>query len=154
MMIIHQLLLCALMFCLIPRRFVKFKKLKKIREKIGSGWEGQALTRIFFFFLMLCFFVFFCVVFMCPKKNWIWGWVGAVWSFQVFLGFFFNLTRPLSHFSVADSLCWLKFAPELGTKNNHFNVVSHVNSPPSNVAATSIPCHPDIYRTCFSFTLY
>ena len=31
------------------RMFRGFVKLKKIREKLGSGWVGQAPTRIFFF---------------------------------------------------------------------------------------------------------
>ena len=52
--------------------FCQVKKNQKIREKLGSGWVGQAPTRIFF--LKFCRFVSFCVVFMFPnvskKKTW------------------------------------------------------------------------------------
>ena len=62
------------------RGLVKLKKNQKIREKLGSGWVGQAPTRISSFFGNI---VFFCVVFLrctCfPKKygKWIDWWVGG-----------------------------------------------------------------------------
>ena len=39
--------------------FRQVKQNKKIKEKLGSGWVGQALTRIMNFFLKSCFFVIF-----------------------------------------------------------------------------------------------
>ena len=67
--------------------FVKLKKIKKIQEKVGSGWVGQAPTRYFIFWEDFVF----CVVFMFQmfqKKIWIGGWVGEVKPIRVFLGFF------------------------------------------------------------------
>ena len=97
------------MFGLNLRGFVKLQKKKKIREKLGSDWVGQAPTRIFFFgggecCVLLCFL--FCVVFMFPifskkkYKNWILRWVGGVWTIRGFLSFFyfFTLKRPLSKY--------------------------------------------------------
>ena len=83
------------------RGFCQVKKIPKIRKKLGSGWVGQAPTRIFFFFEILCFLCVFYIVFMFSKKNikkWIGEWVSGVWLIRVFLGFldFFNLTKPLS----------------------------------------------------------
>ena len=46
--------------------FCQVKKIKKIREKLGSGWVGQALTRILIFFWKFCVF---CVVFMFPNVE-------------------------------------------------------------------------------------
>ena len=40
------------------------KKNQKIREKLRSGWVGQAPTRIFFFFLEILYFSVFFFVFM------------------------------------------------------------------------------------------
>ena len=43
----------------------------KIREKLGSGWVGQAPTWIFFGGEIVCFFVFFVLFIrfqMFPKK--------------------------------------------------------------------------------------
>ena len=46
----------------IIKRLGGFVKLKKIREKLGSGWVGQAPTRCFFYiflvFCVCCFYVF------------------------------------------------------------------------------------------------
>ena len=56
-----------------------------MREKLGSGWVGQASTRLIFFFLKmyvsLCFFVLLFVVVHVSKKlrKMNRGWVGAVW---------------------------------------------------------------------------
>ena len=36
------------------RGFVKLKKIKKIREKLGNGWVGQAPTRIIIFLGKFC----------------------------------------------------------------------------------------------------
>ena len=46
-----------------------FVKLKKIREKLGSGWVGQAPTRISIFLEILCFFVLFFSLYMFPKNG-------------------------------------------------------------------------------------
>ena len=69
------------------RGFVKLKKIKKIQEKLGSGWIGQAPARIFFSGNIM-FFSFFLVVFFVvhvSKKTG--GWVGDFWTIRVFLGF-------------------------------------------------------------------
>ena len=53
--------------------FCQVEKNPKIREKLGSGWVGQALTRILILFGNVVFSVFLCVVFMffkvSKKKN-------------------------------------------------------------------------------------
>ena len=59
---------------LIIKGFCQVKKNQKIREKLGSGWVGQAPTRIFFFFGNFVLFSYFHVF---PKK-WIGGWLGGV----------------------------------------------------------------------------
>ena len=74
------------------RGFVKLKN-PKIREKLGSGWVGQAPTHNYFCVKFCVFFVFFVLLFFAvhvsPQKiiNWIEGWVGVVWPIRVFLGF-------------------------------------------------------------------
>ena len=40
------------------RGFVKLKKIKKIREKLGSGWVGQVPTRTFFFHVVFLLYMF------------------------------------------------------------------------------------------------
>ena len=45
--------------------FCQVNKLPKIREKLGSGWVGQAPNRIFFFVWKCCVFLFFFVLFSC-----------------------------------------------------------------------------------------
>ena len=79
------------------------KIMPKIREKLlGSGWVGQAPTRILILFLNFFFSCILCCLHVskCFQKNkkWLMGWVGVVLLIRVFLGFldFFNLTRPLS----------------------------------------------------------
>ena len=54
-------------------------KYQKIRKKIGSGWVGQASTRIFIC-VFSCVFVVFCT---CLKKS-LRGWVGLVWPIHFF----------------------------------------------------------------------
>ena len=78
------------------------RKNQKIREKLGSGWVGQARTRIIFFFGKFCIFVrFFCLLYVFPKKikNWIGWWVGcglANPSFSRIFGFFSTWQDPLT----------------------------------------------------------
>ena len=68
--------------------FCQVKRKPNIREKLGSGWVGQAQTRILIFWgESLRFCVFLCC-FHVSKKKLIRGWVGVVWSIRVFLGFF------------------------------------------------------------------
>ena len=52
----------------IPKGFCQVKKNPKIREKLGSGWVGQASTRIIIFFRNV-FLCVFCVVFMFPNVS-------------------------------------------------------------------------------------
>ena len=59
--------------------FCQVKKNPKIREKLGSGWAGQAPTRILFFFWKFCVLSVFFVVFFFVHVSM----------------FFFNLTSPL-----------------------------------------------------------
>ena len=52
--------------------FCQVKKIPKIREKLGSGWVGQAQSRIKFFGGKCFFFVFFVCCFhvsKCFKKK-------------------------------------------------------------------------------------
>ena len=51
------------------RGFEKLKKNPKIREKLGSGWVGQAPTRIINFFENVVFLCVFCVVFLFPNVS-------------------------------------------------------------------------------------
>ena len=70
--------------------FRGFIKLKKIREKLGSGWVGQAPAQIFFGGggdLVVFFGFFCCTYFQKQFKNLDRGWVGGVWPIRVFLGF-------------------------------------------------------------------
>ena len=55
---------CMFVKCLL-RGFLKLKKIQKFVKKLGSGWVGEAPTRICLFFIKL---VFFCVVFFEKKK--------------------------------------------------------------------------------------
>ena len=79
------------MLVLIAKGFCHGKNNTKFREKLGSGWVGEAPTRIIFFFSdILCVFFVFCVVgfvlHVSPKnlKKWIGGeWVSPI---RVFLG--------------------------------------------------------------------
>ena len=61
--------------------FCQVKTIPKIREKLGSGWVGQAPTRIIIFWGKVVFFVFF-VLFsffqMVQKKKMDRGWVGVI----------------------------------------------------------------------------
>ena len=81
------------------RGFIKLKKIKiKIREKLGSGWVGQAPTRIIIFGGKFCVF---CVVFMFPnvsKKKSDRRVIFLSHESEFFSDFliFFNLTRPLT----------------------------------------------------------
>ena len=53
----------------------------KIREKLESGWVGQAPTRIFFFYKCCVFWCFLCLLafFKCFKKKKLdRGWVGVI----------------------------------------------------------------------------
>ena len=50
------------------RGFCQVEKNPKIREKLGSGWVGQVLTRIWCFFWKFCVFVLFFVVVHVSKK--------------------------------------------------------------------------------------
>ena len=81
--------------------FCQVKKNPKIREKLGSGWVGQAPNRILIFSLKCCvFFVLFSCFQLFQKKKWIkrvGAWVGSDQSafFSDFF-YFFNLIRPLS----------------------------------------------------------
>ena len=59
--------------------FCQVKTNTKIREKLGSGFVGQAATRILFF---KC-----CVFLSCFFVNWVDGWMGGIWLIRVFLGF-------------------------------------------------------------------
>ena len=97
---------------LTPKGFVKLKKIKKSEKKLGSGWVGQAPTRII---ILGGNFVFFCVFLWCffllnmfPQKikkmaRGV-GWLClANLSFSRIFGFFLNLTKPLkalNHFSI------------------------------------------------------
>ena len=58
-------------FFLPCKGFCQVKKIPEIRENHGSGWAGQAPTRISFFWEKYCVFcvVFFVVdLYMFPKK--------------------------------------------------------------------------------------
>ena len=61
-------------YLLSSRGFCQIKKNQKIREKLGSGWVGQATTQNFFFggggnfVFFVCFFVLFSCFQMCKKK--------------------------------------------------------------------------------------
>ena len=85
----YNILPCCLGVC-------QVKKMRKIREKLGSGWVGQAPTRILFYSWKCCVFFCFCVCFlllyMFPKKwdrgGW---WVGSGQS-VFFFGFLDFLT--------------------------------------------------------------
>ena len=59
--------------------FCQIEKIKKIREKLGSGWVGQAPTRIIIFFGNVVFFVLFSCFQMFQKKKIGWGgrWLGS-----------------------------------------------------------------------------
>ena len=60
-----------------------------VREKVGSGWVGQAPTRIFVCVCFQCFFVFFCRY----LKKWVGGGMVGVEFGQS--NFFSNSTIPL-----------------------------------------------------------
>ena len=72
-----------------------------MREKLGSGWVGQAPTRILIFWGNFVFFRIFCVVFMfqnVSKKtkkldNGMGGWCLNNPSFSRIFGFFL-LDKP------------------------------------------------------------
>ena len=49
--------------------FCQVKINPKIREKLGSGWMGEALTRILFLLLKFCVFLMFFVLFSYLKKQ-------------------------------------------------------------------------------------
>ena len=51
------------MLVLIAKGFCQVKNNTKFREKLGSGWVGEAPTRIIFFFFSEILCVFFC--FLC-----------------------------------------------------------------------------------------
>ena len=83
----------VIMYHILAWGFCQIKKNPKIREKLGSGWVGQAPTRIFFFgekFCVSC--VFFCCCTCFQKiKTWIGGvgdWGLANPSFSRIFGFF------------------------------------------------------------------
>ena len=63
----------------LAKGFCQVEKIPKIREKLGSGWVGEAPSRILIFFFE-CFILFvFCVVFMFQKKiKKDRGWLGGV----------------------------------------------------------------------------
>ena len=65
-----------------------FVKLKKIQEKLGSGWVGQAPTWICIFFFF--FFVLFLSFYMFPKKmdKGMGGWYLTNPSFSRIFGIF------------------------------------------------------------------
>ena len=75
----------------IDKGFCQVKRNPKIREKLGSGWVGQAPTRICLFFENL---VFFCVVFLLYmfskkiKNEGVGGQCPTNLSFFGFLDFF------------------------------------------------------------------
>ena len=59
----------VIMYYILAWGFCQIKKNPKIREKLGSGWVGQAPTRIFFFWgRNFVFLVFFFVVVHVSKK--------------------------------------------------------------------------------------
>ena len=61
-----DILLYIMKIAIIRKGFCQVKKNQKIREKLGSGWVGQAPTRIIILFWKCCVFFVFCVVFMFP----------------------------------------------------------------------------------------
>ena len=83
--------------------FCQVKKIQKIQEKLGSGWVGQAPTRIIICWGGIFFLFVFRVVFMFPKNKYQLdrggGGAFGVWPIRVFLGFriVFKLTRPLNN---------------------------------------------------------
>ena len=63
--------------------FCQVKKNPKIREKLGSGWVGQAPNGIIIIFWKFCVFCVFFVCFMCcfhvsKKKKKLDSWVGGL----------------------------------------------------------------------------
>ena len=91
-----SVLMLALSLKRSSKGFCEVKKISKIREKLRSGWVGQAPTRIII--IILFFFVCFLCCFHVSKKNvYGGGWVASGQS-EFFSDFWilFNLTRPLS----------------------------------------------------------
>ena len=68
--------------------FCQVKTNTKSREKLGSGFVGQAATRILFFKCCVFFCCFFVVLVSNFFFNWVDGWMGGIWLIRVFLGFF------------------------------------------------------------------
>ena len=112
--------------------FCQVKKNQKIREKLGSGWVGQAPTRIFLFFGHIVFFGVFCVVFMFPlQKNWIRG--GSDLTNPSFSRIFFNLTRPLAPYR----------------KHSYYHCLM-----PLLTKSLCLKCVTDIYKKVIIFVLF
>ena len=61
---LYKCVVCAVIRC---NGFCQVKKNQKIREKLGSGWVGQAPTRISFLEI-LCLLMLFFSLYMFPKK--------------------------------------------------------------------------------------
>ena len=74
------------------KEFCQAKKIQKIREKLRSGWVGQAPTRTF-----LCVFCVFLFVHV-SQNIWIGGELvlSGQSEFSSDFSIFLNLTRPLS----------------------------------------------------------
>ena len=54
---------------MISKGFCQVKINPKTREKLGSGWVGQALTRIIIFLGNFVFFMFFVVFFVVEHVS-------------------------------------------------------------------------------------
>ena len=54
---------------MISKGFCQVKINLKTREKLGSGWVAQALTRIIIFFGNFAFFLFFVVFFVVEHVS-------------------------------------------------------------------------------------